>query len=216
MLSLNGDLIVDVPLGAMIGFTPLGFANGPIVHAGRWPAATAGATARTQANIASLMSVLVWGMQTVWLFCEAESRLYQQRLTSPPVSIPSFTRREFLIAASAIPMLVRFRRGPRPHPTPRPGIDASRVLGPKDLAAYPRARVAFDEVRQIPEIVDGIRCQCGCDEMEGNHSLLSCYEKNGMARECDICQGQGRLAFRLHKAGKSLDEIRAAIDERFG
>ena len=132
------------------------------------------------------------------------------------MSIPSFTRREFLIAASAIPTLVRFRRGPRPHPTPRQGIDASHVLGPKDLADYPRARLAFDEVRQIPEIVDGIRCQCGCDEIEGNYSLLSCYEKNGMARACDICQGQGRLAFRLHKAGKSLDEIRAAIDERYG
>ena len=37
-----------------------------------------------------------------------------------------------------------------------------------------------------------------------------------MARGCDVCQGQGRLAFRLHKAGKSLDEIRAAIDERYG
>jgi len=132
------------------------------------------------------------------------------------VSIPSFTRREFLIAASAIPTLVRFRRGPRPHPTPRPGIDASHVLTPKELADFPRARVAFDEVRQIPEIVDGIRCQCGCDEIDGNYSLLSCYEKDGMARACDICQGQGRLAFRLHKAGKSLDQIRSGIEERYG
>jgi hypothetical protein len=132
------------------------------------------------------------------------------------VSTPSVTRREFLIAASAIPTFARFRRGPRPHPQPRPGIDASHVLTPKELGDHPRARTAFDEVRQIPEIVDGIRCQCGCDTIEGNYSLLSCYEKDGMARACDICQGQGRLAFRLHKAGKSLDEIRAAIDERYG
>ena len=132
------------------------------------------------------------------------------------MSAPSFSRREFLIAASIVPMLGRVRRGPRPHPTPRPGIDASHVLGAKDLADFPRARVAFGEVRQIPQIVDGIRCQCGCAEVEGNYSLLSCYEKDGMARSCDICQGQGRLAFRLHKAGKSLDEIRAAIDERYG
>jgi hypothetical protein len=132
------------------------------------------------------------------------------------MAVSSLDRRQFLFAVSTLPLLARFRRGPRPHPTPRPGIDASHVLGPKDLGAYPRARVAFDEVRQIPEIVDGIRCQCGCAEIEGNYSLLSCYEKDGMARACDICQGQGRLAFRLHKAGKSLDEIRAAIDERYG
>jgi hypothetical protein len=36
-----------------------------------------------------------------------------------------------------------------------------------------------------------------------------------MARHCDKCQGQGRYAFRLQRAGKSLDEIRAAIDARY-
>lgn len=74
----------------------------------------------------------------------------------------------------------------------------------------------FDLVREIPQIVDGIRCQCGCANLPGFYSLLSCYESEGMARWCDICQGEGRLASRLHKAGKTLDEIRAAIDARFG
>jgi hypothetical protein len=36
-----------------------------------------------------------------------------------------------------------------------------------------------------------------------------------MAQMCDLCQGHGRYAFRLHNAGKSLDEIRAAIDARY-
>ncbi len=46
------------------------------------------------------------------------------------------------------------------------------------------------------------------------YSLLSCYEGKGMARDCIVCQG--RLAVRLHKEGKSLDQIRAAIDAKFG
>ena len=37
-----------------------------------------------------------------------------------------------------------------------------------------------------------------------------------MAQHCVICQGQGRLAFRLSREGKSLDEIRAAIDQEYG
>jgi hypothetical protein len=37
-----------------------------------------------------------------------------------------------------------------------------------------------------------------------------------MARHCPICQGQARLSLRLHQAGKSLDEIRTAIDARYG
>lgn len=110
----------------------------------------------------------------------------------------------------------RARRDPHPHPTPRPGITAEKVLTAEQLGPWVAALPAFDEVRQIPEIADGIRCNCGCAGQPGFYSLLSCYESEGMARMCDICQGQGRLAFRLHRAGKSLDEIRAAIDARFG
>ena len=70
-------------------------------------------------------------------------------------------------------------------------------------------------MREIPGIVDGIRCHCGCAGNDGNYSLLSCYEGDGMARHCQLCQGQARMAHRLHRDGRSLDEIRAAIDERY-
>jgi hypothetical protein len=103
------------------------------------------------------------------------------------------------------------------HPTPRPGITAAKVLTRKQLGdEHADAGPVFDMVRQIPHIVDGIRCRCGCAELEGNYSLLSCYEGQGMAGHCEVCQGEGRLAYRLHKQGKSLNEIRAAIDAKFG
>ena len=75
---------------------------------------------------------------------------------------------------------------------------------------------AFDEARTIPQILDGIRCHCGCADLPGKRSLLSCYEEDGMALDCDICQGEGRLAYRLHARGRTLAEIRAAIDARYG
>ena len=108
-------------------------------------------------------------------------------------------------------------RGPSPHPTPRPGITGARVLTREQLGGKPQLAGLFDSVRAIPEVIDGIRCNCGCAHSDGFYSLLSCYEgKDAMARECAICQGQGRLAVRLHKAGKSLDEIRIAVDAKFG
>jgi hypothetical protein len=110
---------------------------------------------------------------------------------------------------------IRVRRG-GPHPDPRPGITAANVLSHDQLASAPHAIDAFDQVREIPEIADGIRCQCGCADTPGFYSLLSCYESEGMARFCDICQGEGRMVHRLHRAGQTLDEIRAAIDARFG
>lgn len=98
------------------------------------------------------------------------------------------------------------------HPDPRPGIDASRVLPAGDVPA--ELTELFDHVREIPQVVDGIRCQCGCAELDGMYSLLSCYEESGMALHCHICQGEAALAYRLHGEGRTLDEIRVAIDRR--
>jgi hypothetical protein len=101
-----------------------------------------------------------------------------------------------------------------PHPPPRPGIDASKVLT-KEQLHEPDAAPVFDKVRQIPEIIDGIRCHCGCAEQKDKYSLLSCFEGDGMGQHCEICQGQAKLAFSLHRLHRSLDQIRASIDARF-
>jgi hypothetical protein len=102
------------------------------------------------------------------------------------------------------------------HPTPRPGVTGAKVLTAAQLEKSPYLVPLFDAVREIPEIVDGIRCQCGCASMPGYYSLLSCFEGDAMARSCPICQGEGRLVARLHKEGKTLDEIRAAVDAKYG
>ena len=102
------------------------------------------------------------------------------------------------------------------HPEPRPGITAAKVLTRDQLGDHKDAAAVFDMVREIPQVVDGIRCQCGCATLEGKYSLLSCYEADGMAGHCEVCQNEGRLAYRLHKQGKTLKEIRAAIDAKFG
>ena len=135
------------------------------------------------------------------------------------------TRRQFvgLLPATLVAGVAHARRGVSrthavsDHPTPRPGITAAKVLTKEQLGGEHKDAVAvFDMVREIPQVVDGIRCQCGCADLEGKYSLLSCYEADGMAAHCQVCQGEGRLAYRLHKQGKTLDEIRAAIDAKFG
>ena len=130
------------------------------------------------------------------------------------------TRRAMLgtLARACAGLLIAGRASARatgPHPDPRPGIDASHLPPPENVAEHPEAVPAYDEARTIPEILDGIRCQCGCAEQPGHRSLLSCYE-DGMAMDCDICQGQARLAYRLHAKGRTLEQIRSAIDSRYG
>jgi hypothetical protein len=102
-----------------------------------------------------------------------------------------------------------------PHPEPRPGITAARVVKAEQIADA-KIREIFAKVREIPQVVDGIRCNCDCADLEGFYSLLSCYEDKGMAQHCLICQGQATLAHELHAKGWSLNGIRTAIDAKFG
>ena len=136
------------------------------------------------------------------------------------MSQQQLSRRQFVASAVAlllIPRSVRAMPSGGPHPTPRAGITAAKVLTKDKLDGKADLIALFDGVREIPEVIDGIRCQCGCAGSEGFYSLLSCYEGDGaMAKICHICQGEGRLAVRLHKEGKSLDAIRTAIDAKFG
>ena len=101
------------------------------------------------------------------------------------------------------------------HPVPRRGITGKHVLTKEQLAKTPKLIPLFDGIREIPEIADGIRCNCGCTDEPELRSLLSCFEGRGMARDCVVCQGQARIAIRMHKEGKTLDQIRAAVDAKF-
>lgn len=138
------------------------------------------------------------------------------------------SRRGFLAALPgllAAPLLERTRTGlaaathvPRgEHPEPRPGIDASRVIPAEELSAYgERVREVYDMVREMPGIADGIGCFCGCATRPGYRSLLTCYYADGMASGCAICQGEARLVHRRWKEGQDLDQIRRAVDARYG
>ena len=134
---------------------------------------------------------------------------------------PALSRRR-LLASAALALLTAPRallaRVVEPgHPAPRAGITAAKLPTREQLADVPEAIPVFDLVREIPQVIDGIRCQCGCAGAQNFYSLLSCFEgEDAMARHCAVCQGEARLAHRLHKQGKSLDAIRKGVDARYG
>lgn len=134
----------------------------------------------------------------------------------------NYTRRNFVSAlgvmtvASVLSSRRSFAAAAAPgHPVPRPGITGRHVLTKEDLSKTPALIPLFEGIRGIPEIADGLRCNCGCTDAPELRSLLSCFEGRGMARDCVLCQGQARLAIRLHKEGKTLEQIRVAVDAKF-
>jgi hypothetical protein len=100
------------------------------------------------------------------------------------------------------------------HPEPREHVDHTHVAPAARYAAYPRVASIYQEVAEVPHVIDGIYCYCACSEHSGHHSLLDCFHDDHAAR-CDVCLSEGTMAYRMHKDGKSLEEIRTAIDRLY-
>lgn len=134
------------------------------------------------------------------------------------------SRRRFLALLLSIPVALATRArtgvaapgaGGSEHPEPRKGIDGSSVLTRDQLHGMDDVVPIFDGIRDVPHVADGIRCHCGCADLPGYRSLLSCFEGDGMAMHCDVCQGMAKLVVRRARQGQSLDQIRRAVDARF-
>ena len=104
---------------------------------------------------------------------------------------------------------------PFPHPDPRPGITAANVVAVGDLPDKKRVRESYDIARSYPEILDGIYCPCECSESLHHRSLLSCFESR-QPTGCWGCQEAAEFVGPLAKQGKTLAEIREAVDKKFG
>jgi hypothetical protein len=101
------------------------------------------------------------------------------------------------------------------HPDPRPGITAERVLTGAAIPRTPGSVEAYTAARAAAGTLDGVYCHCDCSKHAGHRSLLTCFESEHGAH-CDICMGEAVLAAQLASRGTSLQEIRSAIDARFG
>lgn len=136
------------------------------------------------------------------------------------------TRRRFLLGLSAfvaVPGAWRSAvahhvsgggRGGFPHPDPRPGVTGEHVLPESEVGGRRRVREAYDGARTHPEVFDGVYCACECDKSMGHRSLLSCFESR-QAIGCMACREEAELVARLAKEGKTLAEIRHAVDLEF-
>jgi Protein of unknown function with PCYCGC motif len=106
------------------------------------------------------------------------------------------------------------RRAGFPHPEARPGITGEAVLAESELPDKRSVREAYEAARTHPELFDGIYCACRCDKSMDHRSLLSCFEGR-QAIGCMACREEAELVARLARDGKTLEEIRLAVDKEF-
>ena len=126
----------------------------------------------------------------------------------------------WIVAGAAAIVLVAVLFSARPaaggtHPDPRPGITAEHVRPESFVPRTPGAAEAYAAARAAAGTLDGVYCHCDCSKHSGHRSLLTCFESEHGAY-CDICMGEAMMAAQMASRGTSLQEIRAAIDARFG
>ncbi|OFV94151.1 MAG: hypothetical protein A3G76_00915 [Acidobacteria bacterium RIFCSPLOWO2_12_FULL_65_11] len=87
-------------------------------------------------------------------------------------------------------------------------------------------RATYKFAAEHPEVLGYMPCFCGC-EMMGHKSNASCFVKtrarNGDVTAwdnhgivCPMCLAVGEQAMRMHASGSSVQEIRAAVEEKYG
>jgi hypothetical protein len=101
------------------------------------------------------------------------------------------------------------------HPEPRANLTGATVMPASRYLQYARVREVYSQAAEIASVLDGLYCHCDCSKHSGHRSLLTCFESDHGAA-CDICLSEAVIAYRMTKAGRSLDEIREAIDELYG
>lgn len=112
--------------------------------------------------------------------------------------------------------LVMFSRRADAHEHPKPREQAEQMMteSPDRYGAYPEAKEAYRMAAHIKSTLDGLFCYCYC-KGAGHYSLLDCF-KDDHGAGCDVCIGEAKLAYQMVQQGKSLEEIRAAVDAQFG
>lgn len=83
------------------------------------------------------------------------------------------------------------------------------TLSPSLFKQQPEVERAYQAAQQIPEVLAQMPCYCHCDRI-GHRSLHQCYTTDH-AGSCQICITEALLAEKLHKARRSIEEIRQAI-----
>jgi hypothetical protein len=105
--------------------------------------------------------------------------------------------------------------------------DASEAWAgrPDFVRADPQTEEAYAYALYHPGVVQWMPCYCGCARMD-HRSNLDCYLKRAVpgqasqfeehASYCEICVKTTLLTKQLMSEGKSLREIRQAVDSTFG
>jgi hypothetical protein len=90
------------------------------------------------------------------------------------------------------------------------------------MAAGIDAQVAYRFAADRPDVMKWMVCYCGCGDHSGHKSALNCFVKEGgrvfdeHGASCEMCINIALDAKAMTEEGRSLRDIRAYIDGKYG
>lgn len=140
----------------------------------------------------------------------ARNRRQKQQKASPAI-------RYTVVALGVVVLLLGLattRTANAHHPDPRADVSVLTVESASRYASYPRIAEVYEMAAAIPQVLDGLYCHCDCSKHSGHRSLLTCFQDDHGAA-CDVCLTEAALAFNMTSEGRSLKEIRRAVDDLY-
>ena len=92
---------------------------------------------------------------------------------------------------------------------------ANTTMASERFAQAPQVARVYKMAAAIPGLLDGLYCYCQCSKHAGHRSLLTCFESEHGA-SCDVCLDEVVVAYNMSQNGSTLQQIRDAIDARYG
>jgi len=96
---------------------------------------------------------------------------------------------------------------------------------PSFAVSNPAVKEAYLFAVEHPNILDGVNCHCGCMQAVHNgrvhaRGLLDCFRTpdggfDSHGSQCDMCVRDALEAKRMWAEGRTMDEIKAAIDSKY-
>jgi Protein of unknown function with PCYCGC motif len=100
--------------------------------------------------------------------------------------------------------------------TTPPAAEAAQLPTPLPADMFQgRVREAYKVAAEIPEILAGVSCYCGCSKSQGHRHLLDCFASDHGAG-CAHCVDEALDAHALFMTGASLEEVQQFIDHKYG
>src|SRR5918997_3272179 len=85
----------------------------------------------------------------------------------------------------AIPLILGLSTLLRAEPSEKPSVPAKLSKAPAATTTLPtplpadgfqgRVREAYKVAAEIPDVLAGVTCYCGCDKSQGHRNLLDCF-----------------------------------------